>query len=423
MSSILKEHYDLHDAERFVKEGVKTSNRTDFARDRARILHSSGFRRLESKTQVYSPEENDFIRTRLTHSIEVSQIGRQIGDDLGSDSDIVDAACLAHDLGHPPFGHNGEAELDEIANEIGGFEGNAQTFRLLTRLEPKVFVNNRSVGLNLTRATLDASMKYPFRRGSAPPNISPNKFGVYEDDLEIYNWIKEKVTENEQTENRRPIEADIMDFADDVSYSVHDFEDGIVSQAINFQRLKDRGFLDHVLTTYSDKTPACDTEKLLHAFNRLDDLGFFNFEFTGSRHSYADLKEYTSRIIGHFTVTAIKAMRKKYGNAKLIRYTASLHVPPEIRDEIELLKAIEYTLMMVPRNETRRNIQERETIHELKNLLMQYSPEPSPLLSSMFLEDWHATQTDNERLRIAVDQIATLTDSTAKKLIGQLVAY
>ncbi|MFM7359601.1 MAG: deoxyguanosinetriphosphate triphosphohydrolase, partial [Actinomycetota bacterium] len=226
-----KEHagYSASDRERFLDEPAKRKGRTEFARDRARIIHSFALRRLAAKTQVAVPWASDFPRTRLSHSLECAQVGRELGAALGADPDLMEGACLAHDLGHPPFGHNGEIALAKLAEPCGGFEGNAQSFRLLTRIEAKtVDESGLSVGLNLTRASLDAATKYPW---SSLENSK--KFGVYGDDQEIFNWMREGAPEQQSA-----MEAQIIDWSDGVAYSVHDLEDVLVTGHTKLEGLR-----------------------------------------------------------------------------------------------------------------------------------------------------------------------------------------
>jgi len=331
--------YSDADTERWFVESAKSRARTPFERDRARIVHSSALRRLGAKTQVLGPGSDDFVRTRLTHTLEVAQVGREIGKALGCDPDIVDTACLAHDLGHPPFGHNGERALADLAVDVGGFEGNAQTLRLLTRLEPKVVEDGRSYGLNLTRASLDASVKYPWGAGEAPLRADgrpTHKFGVYEDDRPVFDWLRAGAPSQVKC-----LEAQVMDLADDVSYSVHDVEDAVVGGRIELAVLDDPDERARVVrAVHSWYGTAYDEAALDAAITRLQGTGHLVTGFDGSRRALAALKDATSQLIGRFTGAAQDATRALYGDGPLTRYAARLVVPDETVAEILVLKGV-----------------------------------------------------------------------------------
>ena len=393
--------YSDADAERLVPEPGQRAGRTAFARDRARVLHSGALRRLAGKTQVVEPGGPglEVPRTRLTHSLECAQVGRELGAALGCDPDLVDAACLAHDLGHPPYGHNGEAALDEVAGPAGGFEGNAQSLRVLTRLEVKVV----GAGLNLTRAALDAATKYPWQRR---PGTS--KFGVYTDDLPAFTWLRAGV-EGE----RRSMESQVMDWADDVAYSVHDLEDGIVTGLVDLAVLGDpderAALADTAAAAYSD-APAAELEDALAAMLAAP---WWPARDLGPAASAAALKHLTSTLIGRFCTAVEDATRRAHGPDPLTRYAADLVVPQDVRRECALLKAVTARYVMTRSGVASAQERERDVVRELVVVLADRAPDS---LEPLQAEAWRASADDAGRLRAVVDQVASLTDRAAAAL-------
>jgi dGTPase len=401
------ETYSQHDTARWFPE-EHSSRRSDFARDRARLLHSSALRRLAAKTQVLSPAAGlDFARNRLTHSLEVAQVGRELASSLGLDPDVVDTACLAHDLGHPPFGHNGERALNTWAADIGGFEGNAQTLRLLTRIEPKVFgPDGRSYGLNLTRASLDASCKYPWPETSSVGDPSGRaKFGFYEDDVAAFHWLRAGAPDR-----RLCIEAQVMDLSDDIGYSVHDFEDAVVSGYIDVQALGARVNHDALVDSmFAWIGGELNHDELIAAFDRLDSLDVWLEEWDGSRMAQGRLKNLTSQLIGRFAAAAVQATRTQDGGS-LIRFGADIIVPREIRAEIAVLKGIVAAFVMSKNTRQPIYTQQRQVLTELATTLLHRG---QTALDPGFAADWRAATTDVGRKRAVVDQVASLTDQSA----------
>lgn len=235
----------------------RQDSRSAFAADRDRLLYSPEYRRLAGVTQVASPEEGTIFHNRLTHTMKVGQIARRLAERMlakyssevaelgGIDPEVAEAAALAHDLGHPPFGHVGEQELNRQLEEVGceeGYEGNAQSFRIVTKLSTR---RSSLVGLDLTRATLNATLKYPWSwsRGK-------HKFGYYQTEVADFDFAREGAKQDD----RRTLEAELMDLADDITYSVHDVEDFFRVGLIPLDRLvlsddERRRFTDYYYAT------------------------------------------------------------------------------------------------------------------------------------------------------------------------------
>jgi dGTPase len=388
-------------------------------------LHSAAFRRLAAKTQVHTAGMPgvgaglagtvDFLRTRLTHSLEVAQIAREMGAELGCDPDVVDVAGLAHDLGHPPFGHNGEEALDAVAQACGGFEGNAQTLRVLTRLEAKVLGsaggrasgaggNSRSAGLNLTRASLDATCKYPW-----PRLPGQRKFGVYADDAEVFGWLRQGAPED----RRRCLEAQVMDWADDVAYSVHDVEDGFHGGYIAFGPL---------LADPDERAALCADVAIEYSSEPADDLAVVLTElladpvlaplasYDRSHSAQAALKGVMSVLIGRLVAAAVDATREAFGAGPLSRYDADLMVPSRVRAQCALLKGMALRYVMRRPGALPGYHRQRGILTELVSGLAERAPGG---LDPVFAPLWKAAPDDAARLRVVIDQVASLTDPAA----------
>ena len=400
--------YSSADRARFLDEPAKRGGRTEFARDRARIIHSFALRRLAAKTQVAVPWATDFPRTRLSHSLECAQVGRELGAALGADPDLMEGACLAHDIGHPPFGHNGEEALNLLAKSCGGFEGNAQSIRLLIRLEAKtVLPDGKSIGLNLTRASLDAATKYPWSRVE-----NAKKFGVYEDDLEIFSWYRQGAKSGQVS-----MEAQIMDWSDDVAYSVHDLEDSLVSGQVKLDQLSNdlpKLFKVAQQVYLADITQA-EMEKALAS---LQQLTCWPRYYDGTHRSLARLKDLASQLIGRFAQAAEVATGEKYGDGDLTRYSANLVVPRAQRVEVALLKSMAGHYVINADDSQIRYASQQKLLTELVEAILETAPNS---LESFFLQDWHRAENDQQRLRVVIDQVASLTDPGALSLHERLI--
>jgi dGTPase len=426
--------YEAADVERWAPEPDKRPGRTAFQRDRARVLHSAALRRLAGKTQVVTPGTHGRAqawdatpRTRLTHSLECAQVGRELGAALGCDPDLVEAACLSHDLGHPPFGHNGEQALNEFAEDCGGFEGNAQSLRLLARIEPKRFVRSAatgklvSVGLNLTRAVLDAATKYPWPRGAHPSDPKSPKFGVYEDDRPVFDWVRMGAPAH-----RACFEAQVMDWSDDVAYSVHDVEDGLHAGHIDPGCLQAEPERQAVFAAAVGRYVPADTDpdELAEALDRLLAQEWWPHGYDGSAVAQARLKDATSQLIGRFCLAAEGATWAAWGSGpgrsgpgqgggRLTRYAAELVVPRSTRMECAVLKAVADRYVMQRAEQELLRADQRIVVAELAEALTGRAPDGlDPQFRALFEE----AADDRARKRVIVDQIASLTDASARSL-------
>ena len=393
--------------------------------DRDRLVHSHAFRRLQRKTQVVGVNSVDFYRTRLTHTIECAQLGRALARRLVHEPldgvvparehlpDLVEAACLAHDLGHPPFGHTGEEALDELLSRRWGmrFEGNAQSFRIVTLLEPKKYHRvsspvQRPLGLDLTRATLMAMTKYPWTEVDAREG-DLRKFGVYEtpEDLESFAWIWERHGEG-VAGARRTLATDVMEAADDIAYAVHDIEDGIWARLIPVDQVAqlEPWAVERITAMVLRRDPELweDAEAEVHAeltalFAPLEQRTWARGPFDRSRSSEGGLKSFCSALTDDLVRRVTAGGRLEWhGNLALHR-------------RISVLKAIIWVWLIEPPELVTRRHGQRRIIRELVD---GYLEEPR-MLPYQDEFDRVAGRGIQARVRFVVDHVASMTDQYA----------
>ncbi|NEG69444.1 hypothetical protein F6S87_02155 [Bifidobacterium sp. BRDM6] len=270
----------------------------------------------------------------------------------------------------------------------------------------------RSAGVNLTRAALDAAVKYPWTYAEAadhPKGERSLKFCVYPDDEAAFRWLKSGAPRN-----ATPMECQVMDLADDIAYSVHDVEDAIATGTLDPADLRRADIADKLVAdTRAWYGRQWDGDRLAAAFLRLRRLGAFPDMFSGSRRDLAHLKNITSMLIGRFAGSVEAATRETYGPGPLTRYCGSVVVPQDTRYEILVLKGIAVHFVMAPREREPLHGEEQQIVRDLVAVMMNDSPAPSVALEPVFLDDWANAADDAGRLRVAIDQVASLTDGSA----------
>jgi len=398
-------------------------HRSEFQRDRDRVLYSSAFRRLSGVTQVLNASEGAAFHNRLIHSLKVAQVARRIAELLNQpdlvDPDVVETAALAHDLGHPPFGHAGEKALNETLLRLGsteGFEGNAQTFRILTRLSIRPFEG----GLNLTRATLAATIKYPWLYGqSSDKKKSKLKWGAYSEDQEAFLFARD--LGQVRGSDRTTLEARIMEWADDVAYSVHDLDDAYRSGLIPLDllirdesewkrfhgRCVDSGNID---VSWSQARAL--RQDLL--FPYFDDL---NRPFSGTQRQRAALDELSANLIRRFVgVRGQSALRINRG---------VVEVDLEVESDLQLLKQLmRFYVFDSPGLRAMQIGQQRMVSFLLEQFAeaTRSKSKSSGVVVSPFRERLEQLRTADtqKRLRLACDVIASMTEQEAVLMYGRL---
>ena len=414
----------------------QNDHRTPFQRDRARILHSAAFRRLQSKTQVMGSGQSDFYRTRLTHSLEAAQIGSGITSQLRSkypkecksllpdDDTLIESICLAHDIGHPPFGHGGEVALHYMMRNYGGFEGNGQTLRIVARLEPF----SKNCGMNLTRRSLLGLLKYPQTLetlNTQQDQIAPSSFrqlkasqwhppkGIYSDDLDILDWILQPLSELDRQQFQqitsqsnkhhktefKSFDCSIMELADDIAYGIHDLEDAIVTGIVS------RTDFEHNVI---NKLKAIDHEWLSLYCNDLSDNLF-------SEHSYLQKEAIgglVNYLITEITLVNLNEINSLSFTEPLLQYNAQL--PSITANVLQIFKDFVFEFVIKQTDIQRLEYKGQQIVMEL---FEAFESDPLRLLPKTTAKRWqHAKDNNLNHHRVIADYVAGMTDDYATKL-------
>lgn len=396
--------------------------RTPAQRDRDRIIYAPAFRRLAEVTQVASPNHAQVFYNRLTHSLQVAQVGRSLARTIlknnkrhlveeagGIDPDVVEAACLAHDIGHPPFGHTAEKELGILARRWGGFEGNAQSFRVLTKL---AFKSEKYPGLDLTRATLAATLKYPWPKSGNPKN--PDKWGAYRSEAPDFHFALQ-----DQPTRKRTAEAELMDWADDVTYSVHDIEDffcaGIIPMHLLASAQDNREKAFFFDDTYSRRGRTfIKRTSAERAFADLMHQWLIREPYSGSSEHRSQLRHFSAEMVQRY----VNGVKLKKSNDQV-----RVEIDPEYRMEVDILKELTWSYVIeAPALAAQRHGQQ-QVIRKLFSIYSDAaeSRKSWSLFPAYYREQLQMASSKSEKKRVVVDLIAGMTEPQAVATYAQFM--
>lgn len=431
--------------------------RTEYRRDYARVLHCPSFRRLENKTQLFPSQESDFFRNRLTHSLEVAQIARSIACKFKASSpecdfiepDVCEVAGLIHDIGHPPFGHNGERALDDCMKDCGGFEGNAQTLHIILRLEKKetpikIFDssgNDCRCGLNLTARSIAAGLKYDHLIPVFRDSSTGLQKGYYQCDKKIIESVKEKLVGDKSFTPFKTIECAIMDIADDIAYSTYDLEDAFKAGFLTPYKMMsaDDSIYEQIsIKLNKDNIPADANECRTSIIRLFSDV--WKDSIAAQKRIKASDKDYASKTLTNILNSYVYSedfasngyLRNKFSSFLVSQFISGIsiildkehpilskiEVDRETNLLINVLKHFSYVCLI---NSSMLKVVENRGYEIIKKMFERLTEEDGyKLLPEDFQSIYFVAKTDEGKRRVICDFIAGMTDRYAVEFYGRL---